>query len=42
MTDFAKTEKFFDWLYNRVKTVHVVSNNEFDLITEKFKINGRK
>lgn len=33
--DIKKTEAFFDWLYNKVKNIHIVTNEEFENIIEK-------
>ena len=30
-----KTQEFFNWLHEKIKTVHVVSNEEFENIIEK-------
>ena len=35
MTDIKKTQAFFDWLYEKIKTVHVVSDQEFENIIDK-------
>jgi hypothetical protein len=31
-----KTQDFFNWLHEKIKTIHVVTNEEFENIIEKF------
>ena len=35
MADIKKTEAFFNWLHQKIKTVHVVSDQEFENIIDK-------
>jgi len=35
MAKIEKTQAFFEWLHEKIKTIHVVSNEEFENIIEK-------
>lgn len=35
MSKLEKINRFYEWLYNRVKSIHVVSDVEFENILEK-------